>query len=163
MIIVPEEETGGQESINNFGLVVEDGHLSNGGTKSPQALPQPDTQAQPSPGGGGSAPIAPPAAGHWRVRKTRGVVGLNGSVWSWAQAQTGGAVAGGRRCGTLARRPALGAVAAAAAASPSPPRSLHSPAPGRNVAEVLLKGPEMQGFGTHFEPLSCLTLTSFHY
>lgn len=28
---VPEEETGGQESINNFALVVEDRPLSNGG------------------------------------------------------------------------------------------------------------------------------------
>lgn len=55
------------------------------------------------------------------------------------------------------------AEAAAAAASPCRRCSAGSPAPGRNVAEVLLKGPEMQGFGTRFEPLSCLTLTSFHY
>jgi hypothetical protein len=39
----------------------------------------------------------------------------------------------------------------------------YAPACWKNVAEMLLKRQEMQGFVTHFEPLNCLTLTSFNY
>ena len=103
-----EEETGGQES--NVNLVVEDRRRGRGGTKNPKVPLRPTRSPQPTPDGGGSTPMAPPRlasrAGHWRVRKTRGVVGLNGSAWSCgAQAQRRGAAAGGRRCGTPAWRP----------------------------------------------------------
>lgn len=102
-----EEETGGQES--NFNLVVEDRRRGSGGTKNPKVPLRPTRSPQPTPDGGGRAPMAPPRlasrAGHWRVRKTRGVVGLNGSAWSCgAQAQRRGAAAGGRRCGTTVWR-----------------------------------------------------------
>lgn len=103
-----EEETGGQES--NFNLVVEDRRRGSGGTKNPKVPLRPTRSPQPTPDGGGRAPMAPPRlasrAGHWRVRKTRGVVGLNGSAWSCgAQAQRRGAAAGGRRCGATVWRP----------------------------------------------------------
>lgn len=170
---VPEEETRGQESINNFGLVVEDRPLSNGGTKSPQALPKSDTQCPAQPGGRGQRadrpashrPLAGPKdAGRCLFEWERPELGAgaDGGRGSWraalrdpcVAADAGGGEEGagllahvtwGRgaradlpRClclgtcrGSGRCHPPVAQVAAAAAASPSPPRSLHSPAPGR--------------------------------
>lgn len=170
---VPEEETGGQESINNFALVVEDRPLSNGGTKSPQALPQPDTQCPAQPGGrrqradrpASRRPLAGPKdAGRRRFEWARLELGAGADEGRGSgravlrdpcvAADAGGgeegsgllahvtwgrgARAGLPRClrlgtcrGSGRCHPPVAQVASAAAASPSPPRSLHSPAPGR--------------------------------
>lgn len=49
--------------------------------------PQPDTTQSPPTQAAEAArrrrPRPAPRAGHWRVRKSRGGVGLNGSAWSW--------------------------------------------------------------------------------
>lgn len=89
---VSEEDIRGQE--RNFNLVAEDRSQSSGGPHAPRS-PQLDTQQLP-PGTAEAerrrSPRPASRAGHWRVRKTRGVVGLNGSHPGWGA----GAVEGSR-------------------------------------------------------------------
>ncbi|MEJ1278029.1 hypothetical protein NN561_008948 [Cricetulus griseus] len=107
-------------------------------------------------------------------RRRRGAQALRDPGWRWdterpagesealahvtSRGRALGARAGLPRCPCEARRrggdrPAGSAVVSSlrpeALTPAAPSRSQEPLAGGRNVAEVLLKGPEMQGFGTH--------------
>ncbi|XP_039107049.1 translation initiation factor IF-2-like [Hyaena hyaena] len=91
----------------SFSLTVEDRPPERRrGARPPKVSLRPVAPARPRGTAEAKAPTpAPPRlphAGHWRVRKTRGVVGLNGRNRSWGAGAEEGAAEAGRRCGTLA-------------------------------------------------------------